>query len=129
MENASKAVIMAGSILIAIGVISLALYVYSAYRAQAASDAQLLSISQITSFNRFYESYKNSSGKIRGVDVINIYNKAADDSVDEYEITMVPATIDVNLTGDEQSKHYLDLYKYSIFYDANGRVDKIKIEK
>ena len=65
MENASKAVIMAGGVLIAIAVISLGLYVYRNYQDYAAANEQLLSISNITSFNRFYESYINSDGRIR----------------------------------------------------------------
>ena len=127
MENASKAVIMAGSVLIAITIISLAIYVYSAYKGFAETNAKTLSISQISSFNRFYESYSNSTGQIRGVDVINIYKKVADDAVDDYEITIIPAAIDANLTGTYQTEHYLDLYNYSIEYDSNGRIDTIRI--
>ena len=37
MENASKAIIMAGGVLIAVAIISLSLYVYAKYRAYANS--------------------------------------------------------------------------------------------
>ena len=54
MENASKAIIMAGGVLIAVAIISLALYAYATYRDYANSSEQILSTSQITSFNRYY---------------------------------------------------------------------------
>lgn len=130
MENASKAVIMAGSVLIAIIVISITMYVYSAYQSFAETNSQKLSISQISSFNRFYESYSNSTGKIRGIDVINIYNRVADDAVDDYEIAINPPNISAvtpSLVGQHQAENYLELYDYDISYDSEGRISRIEI--
>ena len=53
MENASKAVIMAGGVLIAVAVISLALYAYGNFKGYVTSTEQTLTAEQIQSFNRF----------------------------------------------------------------------------
>ena len=79
MENASKAVVMAGGVLIAVSLISLALYAYSYFKDYANSSEQLLTLSQIESFNRFYESFDEGTDTLRGVDVLNIYKKAVED--------------------------------------------------
>ena len=121
MENASKAVIMAGSVLIAVAVISIALYVYSVFSGYAESSEQVLTANQIQSFNRFYESYTQGTGTIRGVDVINIINKAKDDEIEN--VSGIPSA----LTGNEQSKAYLNSYSYSIGYDRQGKVNEITI--
>ena len=121
MENASKAVIMAGSVLIAIAVISIALYAYGIFSGYAESSEETLTATQIASFNRFYQSYEEGTDTIRGVDVINIINRAEDD-----EIESVPS-IPSELTGDDQAEHYLDKYNYSLDYDVQGRVSKISI--
>lgn len=119
MENASKAVIMAGGVLIAVAVISIALYAYANFRGFAESSEQMLTANQITSFNRYYESYRDSTGKIRGVDAINIYNKAIDDGIENISIPN-------ELLGSDATL-FLNPYNYSISYDFQGKVSTITI--
>ena len=121
MENASKAVIMAGGVLIAVAVISLALYAYANFKGYVTTSEEMLTAEQIQSFNRFYESFPDT---IRGVDVINIINKAKDDGLAEDNPSDLPA-IPPELTGADQSKHYLDSYNYDIDYDLQGKVTSI----
>lgn len=59
MENASKAVVMAGGVLIAIAVISIAIYMYTTARGVASSSEESLSVAQIQSFNKFYTAFEN----------------------------------------------------------------------
>lgn len=65
MENASKALIMAGGVMIAIAVISMAVYMFMNYKGYVESSEQMLTANQIENFNRFYESFLDGTGKIR----------------------------------------------------------------
>ncbi len=120
MENASKALVMAGAVLIAVGVITLALYVYSVFSSYANTMETVYSASQVESFNRFYESYPE--GTIRGVDALNLYRKACDDDV----------VVHVDTPGvdfeDLQLDQYLTEFTYRIEKrDGSGRVAQISL--
>ena len=65
MENASKAVIMAGGVLIAVAVISAALYAYMSFKGYTESNEQILTANQIQQFNRFYQSFPEGTDTIR----------------------------------------------------------------
>lgn len=65
MENASKAVIMAGGVLIAVAIISVALYAYASFKGYTESQEQVLTANQIQNFNRFYESFSEGTKTIR----------------------------------------------------------------
>lgn len=73
MENASKALLMAGGILIAILVIGVALYMFdsSSFLFQSSEDTELAK--QIEAFNREYEAYNRKL--MRGTDIVSIINK------------------------------------------------------
>ena len=74
MENASKALIMAGGILLAIITLSLFIYMTTATtRIGQAQDEKLLA-EQILAFNKEYEAYNKR--RLYGTDVITIVNKA-----------------------------------------------------
>ncbi len=84
MENASKALLMAGGVLIAMAIIGLAVATYSHATDLARENEYALSTSQIESFNRFYTAYiKTYSGinKISCVDAVNILNRAVEDGI------------------------------------------------
>ncbi len=115
MENVSKAVIMAGSVLIAVGVISLALYFYGVMRGYISTTEKLYSVSQITSFNSFYESYSQAPGGITGADMMNILNKALDDNIRSGQL--------VELDPSE----YLTTHTLRLGYDIEGRVNSVII--
>ena len=121
MENASKAVIMAGGVLIAVAIISIALYAYTNFRGYAESQEEMLTATQIANFNRFYEAYREGTDTIRGVDVINIINKAKDDEIED--VSPIPSA----LTGDSQAESYLIMYDYNLGYDSLGKVNRITI--
>ena len=93
-SNASKALLMAGGVLISMMVIGLAVATYSHAQDLARANEESLSASQIESFNRFYTAYRTTytgPSSIRWVDAVNILNRAVEDEVD------------VNLTGTAQS--------------------------
>ena len=82
MENASKALVMAGGILIAIMVIATLMFMVqntASYKSQA-EEQQMLK--QITNFNKEYESYQKSL--LRGTEVVTVINKAIANNI-KYE--------------------------------------------
>lgn len=130
MENASKALIMAGGVLIAVAIITLALYAYSNYKNYASASEQMLTLSQIESFNKFYEAYTsepiNSSSytyKIRGIDAINIYNKALDDKEKDDSLIIVQNGIDT-IIGDS-SRFLEEGHTVQYIYNSNGKITKV----
>ena len=80
MDNASKALVLAGGLLIAIMIIGVALYILNNARGFAKAADSQARLNSVQSFNRYYYSAINSNGKIYGVDVLNIKNKSLDDS-------------------------------------------------
>lgn len=85
MENASKALLMAGGVLIAMAIIGLAVAAFIHATDYARANENAMSNSQIESFNRFYTAYLTTySGpnKIRCIDAVNILNRAIEDELD-----------------------------------------------
>lgn len=130
MDNISKALLMAGGVLIAVAVIGVAVYSYSVGRTFAQVSNDRLSVAEVQSFNRFYNSYKNlNGGKIQMYDVVNILNRA---QVDNVKIDSYPAgSIKKNNGRYEISNTNMYLNAASIEitgYDDSGRVTNIALK-
>lgn len=83
-SNASKALLMAGGVLLSMMVIGLAVATYSHAQDLARSSEESLSASQIESFNRFYTAYRttyNGPTSLRCIDAVNVLNRAVEDDV------------------------------------------------
>ncbi len=85
MENASKALIIAGAILLSILIIGIGMYVYSSSTATLDSAVSQMSANEIQTFNRQFTQY---SGKQSGANVITLLsacaaNAAANTGADE----------------------------------------------
>lgn len=95
MENASKALIMAGGILLAIITLSLFIYMTTATSRIGEAQEERALIEQITAFNKEYEAYNKR--RLYGTDVITVVNKAinhnqkmrANEPVDPYYINII----------------------------------------
>ncbi len=133
MDNASKAIVMAGGVMIAIALISVAVYAFNSARNFASSADDILSASQIQSFNRFYQEYRTGAGTvstINCIDAVNILNRAVEDDI-EADVTS-NAIMANNLNGTTvytaDSKNYTtETLSYSLSYDPVGRVSKVTI--
>jgi hypothetical protein len=77
MDNASKALLMAGGILISIAVIGIASFLFASARGVIGESAKAIEIEEVLNFNRFYTSYPSN---IRGIDAVNIQNKVIDNN-------------------------------------------------
>ena len=87
MDNASKALIIAGSVLISILVISLSMYLVNAIKMYSESESSQRDASQAEAFNRFFiysQGYsEGSGGKTRLYDAYNIVSKIVDVNQEE----------------------------------------------
>ncbi|MCI8640892.1 MAG: hypothetical protein HFJ59_03350 [Clostridia bacterium] len=77
MENASKALLMAGGILIAILIISALLLMVTHLGDYQSSQDNNKKATQVGKFNREFEKYTDDNG-VKGTDIVSLINKIAD---------------------------------------------------
>ncbi len=82
MENASRALIIAGGILIAILVVSLLVTGWNNFTNYSRTQEQVQTVEQIVQFNKEFESY--NKGVIRGYELVSLEN-LAEDTNERYE--------------------------------------------
>lgn len=113
MENASKALIMAGEILIALLIIALLVFGFTKISNLSETKQGTIEAEQLAAFNKQYESYNRKL--LRGVDVISLINKAIDNNKrydnEEYykinvEFSMAETTVYVMNNGDKDDKRW-----------------------
>lgn len=76
MENASKALIMAGGVLIALMIIGALILMFSNLTAYQETNTRSTRSTQISEFNNQFETYNRTS--VRGSDLYSLLNKAID---------------------------------------------------
>ena len=89
MENASKALIMAGGVLIAVLIIGLFVYMFTSVSSNYRSEEDIKRTEEITEYNNQFVSYNKKL--IRGSEIISLINKAISNNekyqdVPEYQI-------------------------------------------
>ncbi|MFR7873924.1 MAG: hypothetical protein ACLU33_01670 [Christensenellales bacterium] len=75
MENASKALIMAASVLIAIMVLSLGVYLFSIFGGTSQEITNVITESQISEFNSNFTKYEDKTN-IRAQEIVSVANFA-----------------------------------------------------
>ncbi len=105
MENASKALIIAGGVLISIIAISLFTYMYGSISTLVSSSETDYQAEEISTFNSGFEAYNKKL--MYGTDVISVYNKAEDNNTnyrstsgDEYYVEIFVSTTEGSVTTD-----------------------------
>lgn len=135
MDNVSKALIIAGGILLAILIISVALYLFAGIRGFASAQNTNAEVSAVESFNRYYQSFDS---KITGIDVVNICNKVVNDQKNGHDINcsaignlynnLNNQVEDAIKNGTEKPDLKSKKYSFSISkYDADGYITYISI--
>ena len=100
MENASKALIIAGAILLSILIIAIGMYIYSSAQAQVESSITNMSTSEIEGFNSTFTSYQ---GEQTGANVKSLINRlVANANTYAEEPAKIPA-FSYNTGGGEDS--------------------------
>ena len=128
MENASKALIIAGAILLAILLISLGIMIFQ--QAQDTVSSAGMSKAEVQTFNNTYTKYE---GKQRGVMIKSLIqevlanNNATDDTSEQITMSLLGTDTTSPTTKDIQNNTYYDV---SLEYKgAGGRISKITVKK
>lgn len=131
MENASKALIIAGAILLAILIIGLGIFIYG-QASGTASDAGIDALSA-SAFNAQFESYIKEDN-VSGTNALKLFDAVIADKTGRV-ITMKVGneTLDIsNSTKINQSRNkIISTYKYKITStrDTNGYINGITFTK
>lgn len=122
MENASKALIIAGGVLLAMMILALLLYVASSVTDMAEAQDRKVLTEQIEEFNKSYLAYNKK--RMYGTDVITVVNKAIDHNKrtqtdeEEYHINIILTVHDT-----------FETTKQTITTKADGTVEEGAKEK
>ena len=92
MENAAKALLIAGGILIALIIISTGIIVYTRTRDLEEYESAAREEEQVRKFNQEYTAYDKK--ELRGIEIITITNKAINNNIQNPE---TPITIEVRI--------------------------------
>ena len=133
MENASKALIMAGGVLIGILIISLAVYLFVDFGSTSAQINDQNAQKQITEFNsKFtaYEGYKDEYGNwiITIYDIISLAGYAKENNeyykdVEDEKIIVTVNKKQIQTNNDEDNKQLIKNHT------KNGMLNKFKCDK
>lgn len=111
MENASKALIMAGSVLIALLIIGALLLMFNNLSSYQETDTQSTKEAQVIEFNNQYETYNRKN--VRGSELYSLMNRVVDynkrkstkgtgKNEEGQYLAYAPMTIEVDLKGKKQ---------------------------
>lgn len=98
MENAAKALMMAGGVLLAMLIIIAGIYVWQQNANFSYELEQQEETERIISFNKQYESYHRQA--LRGIDVLTVINKIRDNNIKYSEEDELQMTWEVILKED-----------------------------
>lgn len=142
MENASKALIMAGSVLIALMIIGALVLMFSNLTSYQETNKDVAKSAQIAEFNTQYETYNRND--LRGSELYSLLNKVIDynrrESVEgtgwsdqgqtvSYEQMTINFKIDVSkLSADDKNRLFTKGNNYTVNRNKNTFEDNIKDE-
>ena len=99
MENAAKALLIAGGILIAIIILSMFLVMYNKMASLQKTQEEKTKMEQIAAFNAEYEAYNKKL--MYGADVITLYNKVSQNNNDNpHQIINIKVTVPDSFGGN-----------------------------
>ena len=116
MENASKALIMAGEILIGLLVLGALLLMFNELSAYRRNETEITSDQQLSTFNSQFTQYLRND--LKGVDLVSLVNKVVDynrrtSGYGEIDYTK-KISIDIQLTSDFKSRYGSDLTAFEV---------------
>lgn len=134
MENATKALLIAGGVLIAIIIITMFLLMFNNLANIKKEQEDQTKLEQLTAFNNEFEAYNKKV--MYGVDVITLINKATENNKkyadsEDYKIKVIldgkEITSSTDLVNDEDKKK--SIYTcVQTKYNSLGRICEIEIE-
>lgn len=126
MENASKALLIAGGVLIAILILSVLVVTINIINSNQKAKEQALVTEQLVEFNQKYEAYNKKA--LRGTDIITLKNMAESEGG---TVTVTVKTAD----GTKIIDVSIETNKTAIFectnveYNNNGRISALTFQK
>ena len=129
MDNASKALIMAGAILIAVALVGMGVYLVSIISNPADSAVTLIDTQDVLTKNRQIEQYCGTSVKgsevrtlLRTLETMNARDYFPDDIVPTGAVTDTDAASVNSINASAR-------YTVTVTYDTDGFVDSVNIVK
>ena len=139
MENASKALIMAASVLIGIVISSLAVYLFISFSGSANEIAGQIEEGQLQQFNNQFTSYEDKKEDLTIYDVITVTNLAIENnkyyglneaSENNFYITVKLGTIELQKVSEKKlSEEYLKSAEMTEIEDKKTGVKVTKLKR
>ena len=109
MENASKALLMAGGMLLAILILTLLIYAWNLFSDYQSSSDKLADIENTAKFNQQFTNYDRED--VQGYELISLVNQVVDynqrkSTEGQNDEKYNPITIKINLVNDDNRKGY-----------------------
>lgn len=122
MENASKALIMAGAILIGMLILSLGIYLFVTFGGEARKIRKDIDKNQMVQYNSQYTTYANRKN-INIYEIISISNLAKQNNED-YSIYQDGYYIQILLQGESNNLQDIDNEKRQELIEKYNKVDE-----
>ena len=125
MENASKALLIAGGVLIAILIVSVLVVTLNIVNSNQRTREKALATEQLAEFNQKYEAYNKKA--LRGTDIITLKNMAKSE---ENAVNLIVTDIDgpTNINVDLNTNKTAIFACTNVEYN-NGRITALSFQK
>ena len=134
MENATKALLIAGGVLIAVIMVSIAVYLNSLYSDQADQYSETISAVELQKFNSKFDVFIGRDN-ITAQEIVSVVNLAKQYN-DQVEIYINTVRLQFTSSTPED---FIKMYQNDMFsctfttsnptYDANGKIIKLTFKK
>lgn len=127
MDSASKAIIIAGGMLIGVLIISISMYMLASFRQVYESSMTEFEMQQVASFNSFFTQY---GSVIKGYDAYNIIGKINEVNANQDSDYFIH--FDNNITREKDfyyTENFLKDFSYSYKYDTDGVICRVYISE
>ena len=123
MENASKALLIAGGVLIAILIVSVLVVTLNIVNSNQRTREKALATEQLAEFNQKYEAYNKKA--LRGTDIITLKNMAkSEGNAVTVKVTNGTEEIDVSIEKNKTAIFACTKVEYN-----NGRISALNFQK
>ena len=125
MDSASKAIIVAAGMFIGMLIISISMYMLTAFRDFYDDSMTQFEIQQNSAFNSFFTQYPST---IKGYDVYNIVGKINEINADEDIDYFISYANNIKRDKDFYfTENLTKNYSYQYFFDSDGVINKVVI--
>ena len=133
MENATKALLIAGTVLIAIIIVSIAVYLYSLYSNQAEQYKETISATELQKFNSKFEAYigrENITPQeiVSIVNLANQYNNQVQIYLEGIRLQFITSKPEDFIKINKDNLFSCEWSNSNPTYDTDGKIMKINFK-